>query len=140
MWGYNSELERTMIIGVASAEQKKFFDHMVALQDTALNAIKPGVKCSDVDRAVRAYFDRHDLMPYWRHHSDTLSACATTKVRSSIRATIRQSNLGWSSPSSQVCTRESRRLSPFRYRRVTQDGIEALTYYPRDLASLTIPA
>src|SRR5213080_3055840 len=53
VWGYLSELERTMVIGPASAEQRRMFEHMVALQDIAFAAIKPGVRCSDVDRAVR---------------------------------------------------------------------------------------
>src|SRR6266516_2670540 len=44
------------------------FDHMVALQDTAFEAIKPGQKCSHVDRAVRAYYDEHNLWDYWKHH------------------------------------------------------------------------
>ena len=35
---------------------------MVAVQDLALDAIKPGARCCDVDLAVRAYFDAHDLM------------------------------------------------------------------------------
>src|SRR5687767_11471274 len=69
VWGYESELERTMFVGPASDEQKRFFDHMVALQDTALAAIEPGKRCSDVDRAVRAYFEVHDLMNYWKHHT-----------------------------------------------------------------------
>ncbi len=53
VWGYLSELERTMVIGPPSPEQRELFDHMVALQDTAFEAIKPGARCSDVDRAVR---------------------------------------------------------------------------------------
>lgn len=139
MWGYNSELERTMIIGAASAEQKKFFDHMVALQDTALDAIKPGAKCSDVDRAVRAYFDKHDLMPYWRHHSGHaiglryhegpfLDLGDDTAIEPGMVFTVEP---GLYAP----------HLGGFRHSDtvvVTQDGIEALTYYPRDLASLTI--
>ena len=118
MWGYNSELERTMIIGEASAEQKKFFDHMVALQDTALNAIKPGAKCSDVDRAVRAYFDQHNLMPYWRHHSGHaiglryhegpfLDSGDDTMIEPGMVFTVEP---GLYAP-------QSRRLSPFRYHR-----------------------
>ena len=139
MWGYNSELERTMIIGEASAEQKKFFDHMVALQDTALNAIKPGAKCSDVDRGVHAYFDKHDLMPYWRHHSGHaiglryhegpfLDSGDDTVIEPGMVFTVEPGlyapNLGGFRHSDTVV--------------VTQDGIEMLTYYPRDLASLTI--
>src|SRR5207247_632473 len=54
VWGYLSELERTMVIGPPSAEQRTMFEHMVALQDTAFGAMKPGAPCSDVDRAVQA--------------------------------------------------------------------------------------
>src|SRR5262245_18667029 len=53
VWGYLSELERTMVIGEPAAEQRVMFDHMVARQDIAFEAIKPGAKCSDVDRAAR---------------------------------------------------------------------------------------
>ena len=60
MWGYLSELERTMVIGEPTDEQRRLFDHMVALQDIAFDAIKPGARCSDVDKAVRAYFDEHE--------------------------------------------------------------------------------
>ena len=42
-----SELERTMVIGKPSDEVKEMFDHMVALQDLALETMKPGVKCSE---------------------------------------------------------------------------------------------
>src|SRR5256885_2003683 len=68
VWGYLSELERTMVIGPASPEQRELFEHMIALQDTAFEAIKPGARCSDVDRAVRSYYDKHDLWEYWKHH------------------------------------------------------------------------
>lgn len=139
MWGYNSELERTMIIGEASAEQKQFFDHMVNLQDTALNAIKPGKKCSDVDRAVRGYFDKNNLMAYWRHHSGHaiglryhegpfLDSGDDTPIESGMVFTVEP---GLYTPE----------LGGFRHSdtvAVTQDGIDVLTYYPRDLPSLTI--
>ncbi len=140
MWGYNSELERTMIVGEASAEQKKFFDHMVALQDTALNAIKPGKKCSEVDKAARAYFDKNNLMPYWRHHSGHaiglryhegpfLDSGDETLIEPGMVFTVEPGlyapNLGGFRHSDTVA--------------VTQDGIEVMTYYPRDLPSLTIP-
>jgi Xaa-Pro aminopeptidase len=139
MWGYNSELERTMIIGAASAEQKKFFDHMVNLQDTALNAIKPGNKCSDVDKAVHAYFDKHNLMAYWRHHSGHaiglryhegpfLDLGDDTTIEPGMVFTVEP---GLYAPE----------LGGFRHSdtvAVTQDGIEMMTYYPRDLPSLTI--
>ena len=139
MWGYNSELERTMIIGPASDDQKRMFDHMVALQNTAFEAIRPGIPCSEVDKAVRAYFEKHDLMVYWKHHSGHaigiryheapfLDIGDHTQIQSGMVFTVEP---GLYAPE----------LGGFRHSDtvlVTEDGIETLTYYPRDLESLTI--
>jgi Xaa-Pro aminopeptidase len=139
MWGYNSELERTMIVGEPNVEQRTFFEWMLGAQETALNAMRAGVKCSDVDRAVRAYYEQHNLMPYWRHHSGHaiglryhempfLDLGDDTVLEPGMVFTVEP---GLYAP----------HLGGFRHSDtvvVTQDGIEMLTYYPRDLASLTI--
>ncbi|MCZ7544038.1 MAG: Xaa-Pro peptidase family protein [Anaerolineae bacterium] len=140
VWGYVSELERTMVIGAASDEQRRFFDHMVALQDTALAALRPGARCADVDRAVRDYFAAHDLTPYWKHHSGHaiglryhegpfLDVGDTTELKPGMVFTVEP---GLYAPG----------LGGFRHSDtvvITEDGVEMLTYYPRDLASLTLP-
>ena len=140
VWGYNSELERTMVIGTASDEQKRIFDHMLALQETAFSAIQPGVKCTVVDRKVRDYFESHDLMPYWKHHvghaiglryheAPFLDLGDNTLIQPGMVFTVEP---GLYSPE----------LGGFRHSDtvvVTEDGIEIFTYYPRDLESLTIP-
>jgi Xaa-Pro dipeptidase len=69
MWGYNSELERTMIVGQPSDEQRRMFEHMKRAQEVAFAALRPGAACADVDRAVRKYYEENDLMRYWKHHS-----------------------------------------------------------------------
>src|SRR5680860_73501 len=66
--GYLSELERTMFVGDPSPDQRRFFDHMLALQDIAFETIRPGAKASDVDRAAQTYYRREGLMEHWRHH------------------------------------------------------------------------
>jgi Xaa-Pro dipeptidase len=140
VWGYNSELERTMIIGPASDDQKRMFDHMVALQDIAISGIKPGVKCSEIDTAVRAYYDDNHLMDFWKHHvghaiglryheAPFLDIGDGTVIKPGMVFTVEP---GLYSPE----------LGGFRHSdtvAVTEDGNEILTYYPRDLDSLTIP-
>ncbi len=140
MWGYNSELERTMIVGPPSDRQRRMFEHMVALQDIAFAAIKPGARCSDVDRATRAYFEANDLMQYWKHHTGHaiglryhegpfLDLGDDTEVRPGMVFTVEP---GLYAPD----------LGGFRHSDtalVTDNGVELLTYYPRDLESLTIP-
>jgi Xaa-Pro aminopeptidase len=140
VWGYLSELERTMVIGSPSPEQREMFDHMVALQDIAFEAIKPGARCSDVDRAVRAYYDEHGLWDYWKHHvghciglryheGPFLDIGDDTEIKPGMVFTVE--------PGLYVD-----RLGGFRHSDtvvVTEDGIDFLTYYPRDLDSLTLP-
>jgi Xaa-Pro dipeptidase len=141
VWGYLSELERTMVIGEPSTEQRRMFEHMVALQDTAFEAIKPGVRCSEVDRAVRAYYDEHDLWDYWKHHvghaiglryheGPFLDIGDDTEIKPGMVFTVEPglyaAGLGGFRHSDTVA--------------VTADGLDFLTYYPRDLESLTLPA
>lgn len=140
VWGYNSELERTMIIGKASDDQKRMFQHMVALQDIAFEALQPGRKCAEVDRAVRDYYEQHDLMPYWKHHvghaiglryheAPFLDLGDDTLIQPGMVFTVEP---GLYNP----------QLGGFRHSDtvlITESGNEILTYYPRDLDSLTIP-
>ena len=141
VWGYLSELERTMVIGDPSTEQRELFDHMVALQDTAFDAIKPGARCSDVDRAVRAYYDEHGLWDYWKHHvghciglryheGPFLDIGDDTEIKPGMVFTVEPGlyadGVGGFRHSDTVA--------------VTDDGLDFLTYYPRDLESLTLPS
>ena len=141
VWGYLSELERTMIMGEPTDEQRMMFDHMVSLQDLAFESIKPGAKCSDVDIAVRGYYEEYGLWEYWKHHvghciglryheGPFLDIGDDTEIRPGMVFTVEPglyaSGLGGFRHSDTVA--------------VTDDGIDFLTYYPRDLDSLTLPA
>jgi len=140
VWGYHSELERTMVIGPPSDEQKRLFDHMVALQDLAIESIKPGITCAEVDRRVRAYYEEHGLWENWRHHvghtiglryheGPFLDRGDETEILPGMVFTVEPglyaAGLGGFRHSDTVA--------------VTEDGVEWLTYYPRDLESLTLP-
>jgi Xaa-Pro aminopeptidase len=139
MWGYNSELERTMIIGEPTSRQREMFEHMKALQEVAFEQLRPGNRAGDVDRAVRSYYEEHDLMPYWKHHSGHaiglryhegpfLDIGDETELKPGMVFTVEP---GLYSPE----------LGGFRHSdtvAITQDGMEMITYYPRDLDSLII--
>jgi Xaa-Pro aminopeptidase len=140
VWGYNSELERTMIIGPASDPQKRMFDHMLRLQELAISELQPGLPCSQVDQTVLSYYQKHDLMPFWKHHSGHaigvryhegpfLDIGDPTRIEPGMVFTVEP---GLYNPE----------LGGFRHSDtvlVTEDGNEVLTYYARDLENLTIP-
>ncbi len=139
--GYGSELERTMIVGTPNAEQRRYFSLMLDAQQTAFDAIRPGRPCADVDRVVRAFFEEHDLMPHWRHHVGHAMGMGiheapffdigdNTEIRPGMVFTVE--------PGIYVPG-----FAGFRHSDtvvVTESGMEMLTYYPRDLDRLTIPA
>ena len=140
VWGYQSELERTMIIGPASDEQQRFFEEMKAAQEAAFEALRPGVKCSEVDKAVRRYYEEHDLMPYWKHHSGHgigLRYHEGPFLDSGNHTVLQPGMVLTVEPGLYVAG-----LGGFRHSDtvvITEDGLELITYYPRDLESLTIP-
>lgn len=141
IWGYVGELERSMFIGSPSDAQKRLFDHMVALQDLAMAAIEPGKPCSAVDKEVRAYYYEHELISHWKHHTGHaiglryhegpfLDTGDQTIIQVGMVFTIEP---GLYAPG----------LGGFRHSdtvAVTEDGVKMLTFYPRDLESLIIPA
>ena len=139
VWGYNAELERAMIIGTPTDEMRRLFDHTVAAQQVAFDTLRPGVTCADVDGAVLRYFANHDLMSFWKQHTGHaiglrnheapfLDVGDRTAIEPGMVFTIEPglyaSEVGGFRHSDTVV--------------VTQDGIEILTDYPRDLESLTI--
>jgi len=139
IWGYNAELERAMIIGPPTDEMRRLFDHTVAAQQVAFDALRPGVTCADVDNAVLAYFEANDLMPNWRQHvghaiglrnheAPFLDAGDHTVVEPGMVFTIEPGVY-------------SGEVGGFRHSDtvvVTPDGIDILTSYPSDIESLTI--
>jgi Xaa-Pro dipeptidase len=141
IWGYHAELERGMVIGSPSDEVRRLFEHTVAAQQVAFDAFRPGVTCADIDGAVLRYFEANDLLGNWRQHvghgiglrnheAPFLDIGDHTPIEPGMVFTIEPgvyaSDLGGFRHSDTVV--------------VTEEGIEILTDYPRDLESLTIPA
>ena len=140
IWGYHAELERAMIIGPPTDEMRRLFDHTVAAQQVAFDALRPGVTCADVDGAVMRYFEENDLLAHWRQHTGHaiglrnheapfLDLGDRTRVEPGMVFTIEP---GLYSPG----------VGGFRHSdtvAVTPDGIDILTDYPSDIDSLTIP-
>jgi len=141
IWGYNAELERALVIGTPTEEMRRLFDHTVAAQDVAFAAIRPGATCAEVDGAVMRYFEENGLLHYWRQHTGHgiglrnheapfLDVGDHTILEPGMVFTVEpgvyDSAIGGFRHSDTVV--------------VTEDGMEILTDYPRDLESLTIPA
>jgi Xaa-Pro aminopeptidase len=50
--GYHSEIERNLFVGEPEERVKRYHKIALEMQQAAFNALKPGAKCSDADRAA----------------------------------------------------------------------------------------
>ena len=67
--GYYSEDERTIFVGSPTSEQRRLFDVMVRAQQAAIDAIRPGVKCKEIDRAARGVIEQAGCGPQFTHRT-----------------------------------------------------------------------
>lgn len=139
--GYNSEVERNMFVGPPDRKTERFHEKALKMQDAALGALKPGGKCSDVDKAVRKFAKSEGLTEYLLHHSGHsiglegheapfLDVGDYTQVKPGMVFTVE--------PGIYVP-----KLGGFRHSDtvlVRRDSIEVMTHYPRDTKSLTVEA
>lgn len=51
--GYCSDMTRTVVIGTADDRQREIYDIVLQAQEAALQIIRPGIKCCEVDEAAR---------------------------------------------------------------------------------------
>jgi Xaa-Pro aminopeptidase len=137
VFGYTSELERVMFVEEASKEQEKYFNYMYEAQEVAFQAIKPGRKYSDVEKDVQNYFKENNITELTKHHTGHnigLLGHEAPFFDLGDHTTIEPGMVVTVEPGIYV-----EGLGGFRHSDtvlVTEDGIEMLTYYPRDLESL----
>lgn len=137
--GYNSELERTMIIGEPTPEFERFFELMLALQQTAFDAIRPGRTLAEVETDVSAAFGALGVAEFQRHHTGHgigLEGHEWPFIDKGSEDVIAENMVLTIEPGIYVIG-----LAGFRHSDtvvVRADGVERLTYYPRDLPSLIV--
>jgi Xaa-Pro aminopeptidase len=141
VWGYLSEIERTMFVGEPSKEQVRMFGLMKEAQEVAFAAMRPDVKCADVDAAVNDFFSANNLQAYWRHHTGHgigLRNHEAPYLDIGTDITLEPGMVFAVEPGLY-----HPELGGYRHADtvlITQTGAELLSYYPRDLESLIIPS
>ena len=133
--GYYAELERTMFVGEASEADEHYFELMCEAQETAFEAMGPGVDLADVDDAVYSYFEEQGIADLARHHvghNIGLGAHEPPYIDRGSDGEMEPGHVYTIEPG--IYTEEA------GYRHsdtvaVTEDGLDFLTYYPRGLES-----
>jgi Xaa-Pro aminopeptidase len=137
--GYYCELERTLILGKPTAKQKRYFNVMVKAQETAFNALNPGATCSDIDRATFDVFKKVGLSHLVLHHTGHglgLEGHEPPFLDVGSEQPLQAGMIVSCEPGIYEFGYAGFRHSDTVL--ITKDGSEILTYYPRDLETLTI--
>lgn len=139
--GYNSELERTMIIGEPNAEFVKYFDMMMQLQQAGFDALRPGRTFAGAEAEVSRLFAELGIAELQRHHTGHglgLEGHEWPFIDKGSGETIIEENMVLSvEPGIYVPG-----LAGFRHSDtvvIRSYGAERVTYYPRELDALIVP-
>ncbi len=139
--GYSAELERTMIVGKPSEKQVKYFNIMVKAQQAALNAFKPGIKACEVNKAAFKVFKEEGVpQEYILHrvgHGIGLEGHEPPWIEDGDETILKPGMVFSCEPGIYIPG-----FAGFRHSDtviITEDGVEVVTYYPRNLEELIIP-
>ncbi len=137
--GYSCELERTMIVGKPSAKQKRYFEAMTKAQEAAIQKMKEGVECSEVDKASMDVFKKAGLIHFVKHHTGHglgLEGHEPPWLDMGNKEKLKAGMVVSCEPGIYEVG-----FAGFRHSDtilVTKEGCELITYYPRDIEQLTI--
>lgn len=67
--GYCSDMTRTFVIGEYNEEFKKVYEIVKEAQTRATNAVKPGIKASEIDKIARNYIKEKGYGEYFVHRT-----------------------------------------------------------------------
>ncbi len=65
--GYCSDMTRTVVIGRADAEMRRVYETVLGAQRAALNFVREGVPCREVDAVARRYITEAGYGAYFTH-------------------------------------------------------------------------
>jgi Xaa-Pro aminopeptidase len=65
--GYCSDMTRTIYVGHAAAEAHEIYEAVYEAQQAAVDAVRPGIKVGEVDRAARNVLKKRKLAKFFTH-------------------------------------------------------------------------
>lgn len=139
--GYQSELERTMIVGEPSVRIRESFAIMLQLQSLAFEAVRPGRRLGDVEAEISDAFASLGVSETQRHHTGHglgLEGHEAPFIDLGDETIVREGMVFTIEPGVYIPG-----FAGFRHSDtvvVRAGGAERLTAYPRELDALIVPA
>lgn len=139
--GYESELERTMLVGEPTARFVRYFEAMLAAQQVGFDALKPGRTCAEVETDVRCFIREElgmdDLVRHHTGHAFGLEGHEHPFLDLDDHTVIELGMVFSVEPGLYVPD-----FAGFRHSDtvvITASGAQRLSLYPHELSALVIP-
>lgn len=132
--GYCSDITRTVAFGEINDEQRKIYETVKKSNEESINAVKPGVRCMDLDKISRDVIDEAGYGEYYTHrlgHGLGISVHEFPSVTGTNELELKPGMVFTIEPGIYKSAVAGVRIEDDVV--VTEDGVEVLTKYPKDL-------
>ncbi len=131
--GYHSDMTRTVATGNPSEELRRLYRAVLEAEAAAVKAIRPGAKCSDLDRLARDVLTQHGLGEYFAHslgHGVGLAVHEGPGLRAASSEVLEAGMVVTAEPGVYLPGVGGVRIEDLVL--VTQDGYEVLSRSPKE--------
>lgn len=138
--GYRCESERTFIVGEPTARQRELFEVMATAQQAGSDALRPGVRCCDVNEKCLNVIRQAGLQEHIKHrmgHGKGLEGHEPPWIEEGDETVLEEGMVVSSEPGIYVPGFGGFRHSDTLL--VEEDGARSFTLYPLQLEDLLIP-
>ncbi len=135
--GYNSDETCTFIIGSVSDRQKEIYGIVKNAHDKAVDSVRAGVSCSEVDRIARSHIANAGLGKYFSHgtgHGVGLDVHEAPRLFTKAEGYLEKGMVVTIEPGVYIPDQWGVRIEDMVL--VKEDGCEVLTKIPKDLRIL----
>lgn len=132
--GYHSDQTRTVVCSHPSPEQQKIYQIVKEAHDRAIEKVRPGITIGEVDGAARDHIRNQGYGEYFGHstgHGIGLAVHEDPVVNSENKALLQEGMVFTVEPGIYLPDQGGVRIEDMVL--VTADGVEVLTYLPREL-------
>ena len=131
---YNSDITRTIVLGKENEKQKEMFSIILEAQEKALEFLKPGLKCSEVDFVARDLIEEKGYGKYFGHelgHGVGLDIHELPRVSFSDETVLLPGMVITIEPGIYLPETGGVRIEDSVL--ITEEGYETLTWFPKIL-------
>lgn len=135
--GYHSDMTRTVAVGEVSDEQVKVYETVLEAQLRALETLREGVKCSEVDAAARDYIKEKGYGDFFRHstgHGVGLEIHEKPTLSPKNDKRLQTGNIVTIEPGIYIPGRFGVRIEDLAI--ITKNSCENLTKFPKKLVKI----